>query len=109
MRSKRLRQVVTIEERSATPDSHGQLEDVWTTYKAGLRASIHPMQGRELYAAQQVNDETTHKIRMRYWPGISAKQRINWNGRIFNILSALDKDERNDEITLLCSEGLSDG
>ena len=41
---------------------------------------------------------------MRYLSGITTDMRVNFNGRIFEIEAALNINERNKELHLMCSE-----
>jgi len=78
-------------------DAENQVATVW--------ASIEALTGRELYAAQQQVSEVTHKITMRYWPGITANMNVWFQQRQFRILAApLDPDERKKLLVMLCLE-----
>lgn len=108
MRAGDLNKRVTIERRATTQDTFGGQDATWSTV-AVVWAGIQPMTGRELFAAQSVESEVTTQIVMRYQAGITAKMRVNYSGRLFNIHAVLDENERHRELTLLCSEGLNDG
>lgn len=108
MRSGELRKRVTVQQRSTTQDAYGQPLTTWSDV-CTVWAAIEPMSGRELLAAAAVRSESTHTVLMRYRPGIVPAMRINYGGRIFNIASVLDENERHRQLTLICSEGLNDG
>ena len=108
MQAGQLRRRVTIQQRSATQDEYGQPLNSWTDVTT-VCAAIEPMSGRELLAAQAVNSEVSHNVTIRYIPGITAAMRLNYGGRLFNIHSVLDENERHRMLTLQCSEGMNDG
>jgi hypothetical protein len=50
----------------------------------------------------------THKVTIRYLPGIVAKMFVNFNSRLFNIEYVMNDEERNIFLDLLCVE-VNDG
>ncbi|TGE33172.1 phage head closure protein [Desulfosporosinus sp. Sb-LF] len=46
-------------------------------FLSGIWASIEPLSGREYYAAQQVNAEITHRIKIRYRAQTNQKCELN--------------------------------
>jgi SPP1 family predicted phage head-tail adaptor len=67
-------------------------------------AAVDTLNGRELYAAQQNNSEVTHKVSMRYAPGIVARQVVANAGRYYTIEYVSDPDGRGKLLELYCSE-----
>lgn len=111
MRAGKLRHRVTIQQRSAaSPTNHasGEKDASWGTYLT-VWASVEPLTGRELFAAQQVNSEVNVRIRMRYREGITHRMRVSFQGRIYDIVAVIDREERHVELELLCTEGASNG
>ncbi len=80
----------------------------WTTLYT-VWARIRPLSGRELIAAQSVQNETTHEIAMRWRTGITANMRARWKGRYFNFLNVRNLDEADEWLVILASEGLRSG
>lgn len=74
-------------------------EDVVTVW-----ASIDPISGREFYAAEQSQSEVTHKIRCRYYPGLSPAMRIAFGKRRFRIVSIIDWEERHESYLIMAKE-----
>ena len=109
MRAGQLRHLVTIESRSATPDTYGEPAQTWSTLHANQPASIEPLSGRELIAAQAVQSDVTHRVRMRYVAGVETKHRIAFGSRVFDIRAIRNIDERGIEWEMLCTEGTSNG
>jgi SPP1 family predicted phage head-tail adaptor len=112
MRSGPLRHRVTIQELvagSPQQNSGGEMDDTWTDV-ATVNASVEPLRGRELIAAQTTNSEVTGTIRMRYRSGITSKMRCVLDGtRYFDILGVVNTMERNRELLLSVREGLNNG
>lgn len=108
MRLGPLRQRVNIQARSATVDAFGQESETWATV-ATVWASVEPLSGRELLAAQQVQGETTHRIRMRYQAGVTTSSRLLFNLRPFDVRSVINKNEAGAFLELLCTEGPTNG
>ncbi|MDW7651312.1 MAG: phage head closure protein, partial [Bacillota bacterium] len=72
-------------------------------------ASIEPLSGREFFAAQQVNAEVSTKITLRYKAGIKPEMRVLFAGRVFEILSVINLEEKNIQFVLMCKEVLGSG
>lgn len=75
----------------------------WPVF-ASVRASIEPLSGNELWRAQQVQSEATHRLRIRYLRGLNSQMRVRFCGRVFEILSVVDLEERRIEHVLMCKE-----
>lgn len=63
--------------------------------------------GREMYRLNQYFSEANIAFKVRYdslTKGITTKMRISYDSRIFNIISAINKDEKNQEINIACTE-----
>lgn len=99
----RLRHRVTIEKLTVGRDSIGGVTEVWSPF-ATRWAEVAPLRGREFFAAEQVNAEVSHRVTLRFLPGVVAKMRVNFGGRILTIEAALNIEERNRELQLMCLE-----
>lgn len=86
----------------------GMPDESWSTV-ATVYASVEPLNGRELFAAQEHHAETTTRIRIRYRSGVTAKMRVSHGGTLYNILSVIDPEKRHKEMQLMCSDGVNDG
>ena len=107
MRAGRLRHFVTIEHLVAgSPDQlpTGELDRSWATF-AQVWASIEPLKGRELFAAQSVHSEVTALVVMRYLADVDATMRVNHGGTYYMIEARIDPEQRHRELQLWCSEG----
>jgi SPP1 family predicted phage head-tail adaptor len=98
---------VTIQSLSTTADDLGGLS-TQTVFAANIYASVRPLQGRELYKAQQLVAEVTHKVVIRYRVGVKSNMTVLFDGRVFDIQYVMDPDEQKVELWLFCLER-SDG
>ena len=103
MKAGALRHYITIEQSTESFDANGELVNTWADY-VSLWASIEPLVGREYFTAKQFSAETTGKLRMRYFAGITAKMRIKFGTRYFNITGISNIEERNKEIVIYYQE-----
>lgn len=71
-------------------DPAGNLSTIATVY-----CNIKQMVGNELLAAQQQVADVTHKIQMRFRPGITPKMLGVFQGRTFQFLRVENDQERN--------------
>ncbi len=77
---------------------------------AEMFAAIEPLSGRELFQAQAVNPELSHRVKIRYHAGIVSSMRIRYGSRIFEIVSPpIDTGERHRELVLMCKEMIQNG
>lgn len=104
MRAGTLRHRVTLQSQQLTSDGQGGQTESWTDFAVGVYCRIEPLQGAEKVQAQQVNDELTHRISLRYLPGLSSKMRVLYGSRVFLIESTLNDNERNAEMVMFAKE-----
>lgn len=104
----RLRHRVDVQRRSTATDEHGQQLKVWDSV-CYVPAAVEPLTGKELDEAQASNYELTHKVTMRYYPGLDIKMRVMFGSRVFAIHSIQNIEERNRVLVMLCKEGMTDG
>ena len=105
MRAGRLRHRLKLQEATETRDGHGGITRGWVTYSVRW-ASVEPLRGQELFAAQQINAEITHRVRLRYCDDLTASHRLVFGSRSLNILSILNPEERNRELEVMCKEAV---
>lgn len=98
----RLRHSITIEQPVESQDDYGSTVTTWEPM-ATVRAEVKAIQGREYWAAQSTQSETTHQVRLRYVAGVTTKMRVSWDGALLDIESVIP-DERKRELTLMCVE-----
>lgn len=103
IRAGRMSHRVEVQKSNETRTDRGGLEKGWETVVFRW-ASIEPLSGRELWLAQQVQSQVSHRIRMRYLQGVKSLDRLKHGGRIFNIASVINVDEANRELELMTVE-----
>lgn len=108
MNACKLKHSVTIQERTETTNSTGEVEWTWGTYVIA-RAAVEPLRGQEYFAAKQVQASTQVRIRIRYMTGITTKMRVVFEGRYFAIEGIIDPEMRHRELQLMCVEREADG
>jgi len=108
MRIGELRHRITIQQQSSIQDGYGQPVSSWIDV-ATPWSSIEPLSGREFFAAQQVNSETTTRIKIRYLAGVVSKMRVVYGLKIYDILYVIDPEERHREMQLMCKELIPGG
>lgn len=96
VRAGRLRHRVTIEQNSPTQDSFGELDESWSTLETRW-ARVVPISPTERFANDQKFAETTHRFELRHISGVTPEMRINWDSRTFDIVGAVDVNERGAE------------
>ena len=111
MRGGRLRNKVVLQQPNPTTDSYGQPVYGWATV-ATIWAAVEPLNGREFFTAQQINAEMKVRIRIRYgseWASITAAWRVTFNNKTYDIVEIIQPKEINQEIILMCSQGVNEG
>jgi SPP1 family predicted phage head-tail adaptor len=110
MRAGKLRHRVTIQQADRTTHDDGSYDITWTDCTNGhVQASIQPLTSKELWQARQVDDHSTHTVRMRYFKGLTAHHRLLFGERVFQIEGPpLDVDERHVEFELRCREDVGE-
>ena len=110
IRAGELRHVVQIVSLPSQQDSFGGPIQSDAAVFASVRGSVRALSGRELYSAQQMVSEVTHKVTVRWLPGVKAKMDVAFSAgspavtRYFQILYVLNPDELNKLLVLLCIE-----
>ncbi len=85
-------------------DEYGAPINEWQNI-INARAAIYPINGKDFFMAEQTNNELTHKIHIRFMPGITPDMRIKFGERYFEISSPpINFQEKNTMLQLLCKE-----
>jgi len=102
MRAGNLKHKVTIQTYSETQSSFGEPVKSWVNLTQAY-ASITPLSAKEFFKAG-VQAEASHKVEIRYVPGVTSKMRVLYGVRVFSIESVLNIREANKSLVLVCSE-----
>jgi SPP1 family predicted phage head-tail adaptor len=106
----KLRHVIQIVSPSKVQGAAGGLVTADDTIFATVWASVEALTAREIFAAQQMVSQVTHKITIRYLEGVKSKMRVwfqmaPWSTkREFEIMGVSNPDERPHMLVLLCKE-----
>ncbi len=102
------RHKITIQQVTEAKDGFGQMVKSWATFAQPF-AAVEALAGSEPFLSDAPTSIVSTRIRMRYQSGVTAKMRVSYDGRIYNIENIIDKSERNKELHLMCSEGKNNG
>lgn len=105
MQTGMLRHRVTIETKQEARDRHGGIVEGWTLL-AQVWAAVEPLQGRELFLAQQVDARLSHRITLRYQADLTPTQRLVFKERVLYPVSVQHVEERNRLTVVLATENL---
>jgi SPP1 family predicted phage head-tail adaptor len=100
----RLRERVTIQQAAETRNAMGEVVQSWVTF-AERWASVDGLSSREFLLQGQQQSEISHRVRLRYVPGMKATMRFLWRGRVLEMTSLLEHGNRS-EHEALCTERL---
>jgi SPP1 family predicted phage head-tail adaptor len=106
----KLRWQIQLLQPTLQQDSSGGVDPTATSIFATVYAAVEALAGRELYAAQQRVSEVTHKITIRYMPGVTATMVVSFPDpgtglpRLFLVGDVLNPDETPHLLYLYCIE-----
>ena len=98
----RLRERVTVQQATENRNALGETTQSWATF-AERWASVDGLSSREVLLQGQQRTEISHRVRMRYVAGMTGTMRILWRGRVLEIASLLEHNNRS-EHELHCTE-----
>ncbi len=101
---------ITIESLTQTKDAQGGMVDTWTNF-GSLWAKIVNLSGNEKRLTDNGGKaaEARTEFTIRYFASITAKHRIIYNGKRYNIKHVNNYNEQNRFMILTCDTGLNDG
>lgn len=99
------RHPITFQKQSTTENDYGEHVPQWDDVIT-VKAGIYPVSGKDYISAVQVNSEITHKVNLRYVPGLSADMRVKFGTRLFTIVAIMNFQEKDRELQLVCKEFL---
>ena len=98
----KLRERVTVQIASGTTNALGETVLAWSNSSA-VWASVEGVSAREALLAGQQETSVTHKVRLRYLPGLTQQMRFAWRSRTLEIVSLLEHGNRS-EHEAICQE-----
>ena len=100
----KLRERITIQEKSVGRAANGEEVITWTNVIANEPAEVKVLRGRELVALRAALSELALEVRIRYRSGLNTTMRITWQGNPYYITEMLPGGKANkSEITLMCA------
>ena len=100
MKAGSLRNIITIQQTTQTRNDAGEVVDTWATYIAPW-ANVLPLQGREFWAAAQVQNEKALRILIRYAGGVNVRMRVLHDQRAWDIKSVSNVGTMNKETEII--------
>ncbi|MFQ5535173.1 MAG: phage head closure protein [Sphingomonadales bacterium] len=87
------RHKVVLQTASSVQGPGGHITKTWNTL-ATVAAAIEPLRGAQQLAAMKLEHPLTHRITVRYQPGLTDARRILFGARIFEVHAAINDGER---------------
>jgi len=100
----KLRERVTVQIASGTTNALGETVLTWANSSA-VWASVEGVSAREALIAGQNQVSMSHRVRMRYLPGLTQQMRLTWRSRTLEIISLLEHNNRS-EHEVICQENV---
>ena len=100
----KLRERVTVQIPSGSVNALGETVLAWNDSTA-VWASVEGVSAREALALGQQETVVTHRVRLRYLPGLTQQMRFAWRSRTLNIVSLLEHGNRS-EHEAVCEEAV---
>jgi SPP1 family predicted phage head-tail adaptor len=98
----KLRERVTVQIASGTTNALGETVLAWSNSSA-VWASVEGVSAREALIAGQQETTVSHRVRIRYLPGLTQQMRFAWRNRTLEIVSLLEHGNRS-EHEAVCQE-----
>ena len=101
-----LRHKINIERAVKVSDGMGGNFVSWKAITDNpIKAKVLPLSGTEALKSMRLEANISHRITIRFRAGLLPSDRINYNGRIMQIRSKIDLEERHRWLELMCEEG----
>lgn len=98
----KLRERITVQIASGSTNALGETVLAWSNSSA-VWASVEGVSAREALLAGQQEASVTHRLRLRYLPGLTQQMRFSWRSRTLEIVSLLEHGNRS-EHEAICQE-----
>lgn len=99
----KLRERVTVERMTRTPDGFGGATVSWIEV-ATCRAEVISFKGREHARDGRAETRAPYRVVTRYREDVTSAMRIRWRDRLLDIQSAIDPDGERRWLALDCIE-----
>jgi len=98
---------IRIEFKTDPPavDDNGEEIIAWNLERT-VWAEVKPIRGSEFLSAGQTQSEISHRIRCRFFSGMTPRKRIVLGTRAFDVVSAINVEEKDDYLEIMAKERL---
>ena len=103
MRAGLLRHRISIEQATEIQDSSGSVVKTWAEF-ANRYSTYEPQSGKESVTEDHKQSTQSVKFRIRYLSDVTTAMRVVYDGRVFDILSAIDYLGLKTETHLTCQD-----
>ena len=97
-----MRNIINILKKADGFNSFGEPTGEWETAFSNIFASKEPLLGKEYFSAEAIQSKVEMKFRTYYFDGVKNEMRIECDGEIFEILSAINVKSMNRELLMYC-------
>lgn len=98
----KLRERVTVQIATGATNALGETVLTWGDSSA-VWASVEGVSAREALISGQQETTVSHRVRLRYLPGLTSQHRFSWSSRTLEIVSLLEHGNRS-EHEAICQE-----
>ena len=99
----KLRERITVQIASGSTNTLGETVLSWANSTA-VWASVEGVSARESLLYNQQDITVTHRVRLRYMPGLTQNMRFSWRSRTLEIVSLLERDNRTEHEAICVEE-----
>lgn len=103
-----LRHQITLQNRLSANDGFGQEQQTWIDV-ANCFAQVEAASGMSEVSGSAEASPVKYVMFIRYRAGVSARMRLIYAGKVFEIDSVMDLDERHKWLQIDCTQGLTVG
>lgn len=104
VRSGELKHFVDIQAPTRVSDGMFGFTETFTTLESNVPVAIWPISASETLKGGRMENTITHRVKMRWRANMRTNFRLKFKDRYFNIVSIINKEERNRELDILCRE-----
>lgn len=98
----KMRERVTVQIASGATNALGETILTWAN-STSVWASVEGVSAREALEAGKQEVTISHRVRLRYLPGLTQQMRFAWRSRTLNIVSLLEYANRSEHVAI-CEE-----
>ena len=100
-----MRHKIIIQQVTSTTDAGGGRSVAWSNYKT-VFAHVQQLSAQVKYDTGIVEEKGLYEFTMRFLTGVSTRNRISFDSKLFNIDSVINMDERKKYIVIRAKEGV---